>query len=1121
MMKITLVLLIFFLFKSVVVLSQDFPPSELTSIQWILIQYGINIPQDTTSICNSPGGQVTCTAGTPRHVKTINLAPSSTVSLGLPPTITQFDFPEITDLTIKPYGYYGDSSKNILNFIKNGLPKLKTLTIRSDSSVATIPTNIFDGLPRLIKVEFESLTPQTISPFFTGSQSLEIMSISSTTLHSFVLDQNTSQYPKLSVLTFNQLRPTVELTWNLSNQSFPQLKEFTLTTIGLLSQKVNLYIGNIPQLKKIVVSSSLRPISVFVNATENISSLTLSGEETTISPSLNGFKNLTYLYYSLYPNTTLQLDEYPDSLNYLGLSQSQLTQFPNLPIKNLLEINIPNSALQGEIPWNQFQGANNFYLVVNGNPGLVTQVPLSFCNNRLNILGCTGITVLPECFLCYTKNTNLISTDIVPAAGFNCNITFNSKFIYTQLGQAFINGTNIGVGNVYSGPANRFHLGVVVPNKYLKLTDSLPQSGPPTDITLKIDTNYPEYDTVFTLLEVGILMTGVSIRQKPTGIIQFSGYVDSANNYLGHTVKLNDTIDCTLTAPILSKTILTCNTTYPFKKGDTVKYFISNSYVNVTKFVPIEELYPHSLAMMYLDQPVKVGSNYLFSGSFGTTSFNQVKVYINGNSSLCTVTNYLSTQIACAQTDIYSGGRTNFTITVDGFPATIIQEIVSQQMDCTDTNKCGTHGSCNENGNCVCDIGYYSENCTVGIEYDLNNRSLINIHGDFGPYGQLEVSITLNNTLNCSVTSKSQTEINCTLATEPSDGLASVQLTVDKSTNANRNNYIYFRPPQSPDSQSCPNNCFGHGRCMNGKCQCDIGYNPIDNCLTKESNHTNTPNTTSPTTSFNVDGIDFQFEMVAIHELDSDDNIIKEVLTNQWNSTIINDTQTQTTTVNYQLNNRMTTSQVIATISFSSQARDIQFGNQQLSITANSIKLSVNISDWTYDSFLSTLRVVFKTTINNDQSIEYDCQDVNIDTLTYDQLSNNIQYLRVVKDNIQFTGRFVDYVLSDGRPTFSKTSLINRTTNTGDDSQSIILIGISTPQCTQCILDPDFAPLLIDKSKSDECSDNNNNWRIIVGAVVGVVGAVAIITASVLLVKKKIKTKNYNRDMKAKLERFN
>ncbi|EGG15890.1 hypothetical protein DFA_09559 [Cavenderia fasciculata] len=71
------------------------------------------------------------------------------------------------------------------------------------------------------------------------------------------------------------------------------------------------------------------------------------------------------------------------------------------------------------------------------------------------------------------------------------------------------------------------------------------------------------------------------------------------------------------------------------------------------------------------------------------------------------------------------------------------------------------------------------------------------------------------------------------------------------------------------------------------------------------------------------------------------------------------------------------------------------------------------------------------------------------------------------------------------------------------------------PQCQSCSLDPDFAPLLIDKSNDSGCS-KSNTWRIIVGVVVGVFGAVAIVVASII---QRV-TKRFNKNMQQKLARM-
>ncbi|EGG13516.1 hypothetical protein DFA_11277 [Cavenderia fasciculata] len=230
------------------------------------------------------------------------------------------------------------------------------------------------------------------------------------------------------------------------------------------------------------------------------------------------------------------------------------------------------------------------------------------------------------------------------------------------------------------------------------------------------------------------------------------------------------------------------------------------------------------------------------------------------------------------------------------------------------------------------------------------------------------------------------------------------------------------------------------------------------------------------------------------------------------NTTITPNTTDPTwTIINYQLNTTSSSSspsfnnntyqpaKVHSTISFSTLARTVEFGGKQLLINANSIKLEVNISKWEYSSNLSTLRVVFKTLINNNQSIQYDCIDKDISTFSYDSLSS-LQYLTVVKDGIQFNGRFIDVALSDGRPTYSPTQLISSTPI--NDEQSIVKIGIVFPQCQECILDPDFSALIVDTTNNCESEDSDSKWKMITGIVVGVVGAVVLSIFTIYGIKR-------------------
>ncbi|EGG14883.1 hypothetical protein DFA_10756 [Cavenderia fasciculata] len=204
---------------------------------------------------------------------------------------------------------------------------------------------------------------------------------------------------------------------------------------------------------------------------------------------------------------------------------------------------------------------------------------------------------------------------------------------------------------------------------------------------------------------------------------------------------------------------------------------------------------------------------------------------------------------------------------------------------------------------------------------------------------------------------------------------------------------IYFKSNSNSSGQKdkCiqdTKNCYGNGQCVdnNGVCG-DQGYDPADNCRTKFAPIKPNINNTSPTASFDMDGIDFELEMVSIQELDLEQAVLKEIATLEWTSTIIEKTTTLTN-VYYQLD---TTTSLInspplvtANISFSTIARSIAFGLQQLTINPNSIKLAVNISSWTFESNLSYLRVVFKTKINNKQSYTFDCEEHSIDALSFD-----------------------------------------------------------------------------------------------------------------------------------------
>ncbi|EGG15918.1 hypothetical protein DFA_09589 [Cavenderia fasciculata] len=290
-----------------------------------------------------------------------------------------------------------------------------------------------------------------------------------------------------------------------------------------------------------------------------------------------------------------------------------------------------------------------------------------------------------------------------------------------------------------------------------------------------------------------------------------------------------------------------------------------------------------------------------------------------------------------------------------------------------------------------------------------------------------------------------------------------------------------FVPPPAPytynitntTSPFCTNvakNCYGNGECSEKfqVCWCNSDIKETTAII----------NETKPVASFDIDGAEFKFEIMSIQELDWDESIIKELPTDQWQSTV-NETLHHLTTVDYifdTFNNTVVgpKTEISATISFAPYFRSIAVGNKfpmDVDINQYAVKMSVNVSGWEFKSTETYLRVVFQTEINNNQSFSYDCKEnTYVDTFSFDSMNTTLQYMRVIKGVLSITPN--------------------------SDTTSIATIGIVIGHCDQCVLDPDFTPLQI----TYDCK--TVNWRLIVGLVVGGVAAIAIITLSIILIKR-------------------
>eukprot|EP01133_Synstelium_polycarpum_P015069 gene15069-17836_t len=258
------------------------------------------------------------------------------------------------------------------------------------------------------------------------------------------------------------------------------------------------------------------------------------------------------------------------------------------------------------------------------------------------------------------------------------------------------------------------------------------------------------------------------------------------------------------------------------------------------------------------------------------------------------------------------------------------------------------------------------------------------------------------------------------------------------------------------------------------------GYSYQANNILMISTHggTITPNYTSPTAGFSANGIAFEFELYSVQEVDVEDNLVKEIITDKWINTIVtsNTTSVQNlTSLKYTFNDTSANpfrGEISALIEYTPFSRTVEFAGLTLQLTPNALKVSVAVTSWRYLSNLNSLRIVFKTKLGDYYT---NCDGSSSIPIVTNSLDDSIKYLRVIRGGIAFYGRFIDRGVSDGRPTYTS----NRLLNVLDDKTAFI--GIQMPQCQTCLLDPDFSLLVDngnDKSKCDSKSEVKT-WMII------------------------------------------
>ncbi|EGG15950.1 hypothetical protein DFA_09621 [Cavenderia fasciculata] len=1143
-------------------ISQSLNQAESDSVTFILQQYGIAIIPSL--ICQTPQ-YFTClynTSDEQYHLTQIIFAGLGAYVNWGTPTLQSLDLPELN--TFKLVQSVGrqvtNPSINILEYLKP-LKSLQNIYIENDPTITYVPPD-FTDFPRLSLFSLNS-------PGLTSLPSTLLNNSAVSILHIYSPVQSMIIGPTLYLPQLSSLRITVNCTGpshsiNITSKSFPMLMSLDLYTAE--NANITIHHNLNRQFSIICLGMSLwnpGQCNLRIGNPSVITTLALAGPNSTFWPAPITSTTYPILFHLVLENMGLTnfpiVGSYPPLLSILNLRYNRLLSIPFIP-QSLRQLDLDGNDLTTLDLAMIGSHTGLEVLRVSNNTLFVGPITDAYCAHELNVLY-TLVDSLPDCFWCYINASFVgpyVQTSLTFPSKFYCNVTIdNADNIITNNGKYMLTGQNLGFGNE-EGNVN-YTLSKVVANSKLEVAFKV-LSMIPTNFTLNLVPYDTEPQKQITVVEGGVEIVSLSLQTFINGTsnaVTFIFLKVTFNGYFLHYGQV-DSRNCSffIYFPPDQQMCVMNDLTI----GSHSITFFNDHYSTSRKF----DVSPYPVLNSIRPLPTTIGSMITLSGNFGPSQTNITVKFKSDNSvvSICTIASFTPSTIVC---QVASPLIDQIEVAVsDGINTGSL--LVTNQYICQQsTDYCHGNGLCNTVGQCDCNSNGYYNNCSKPYpiissgSYNATNNKMVTINGDFGPnIDSIEIiSIKINNTLDCTVYIKSQTLITCDLEKTPNYGLSSVQVQLD-SLNTSAKNVLYLRQPDNggnngltttatttsggstPDTpqQLCEkqtSNCYGHGVCdVNGKCQCEDNYNPDDECFTKFINTTITPNTTSPTVSFDIDGIDFQFEVVSVQELDCDSNIIKELFISNYTWIVNASTNNITTIVDYQLNTTLPSSSsstdinsilfqsvsVLSTISFSSKPRDIQFGDQKLHINPNSIKLAINITNWQYSSNLATLRVVFRTIIINNQTVEYDCNEKEVDALSYDSLSS-LQYLRVIKDDIQFNGRFIDVALSNGRPTYSQTQLISLTQPSSNEDESIALIGINLPQCQSCVLDPDFSPLLIDKSNDSGCDSKSNNWRIIVGVVVGGFGAIAITAAAIIAIKKTQAKIRINQKMQMKLQEMN
>ncbi|GAM17575.1 hypothetical protein SAMD00019534_007500 [Acytostelium subglobosum LB1] len=316
----------------------------------------------------------------------------------------------------------------------------------------------------------------------------------------------------------------------------------------------------------------------------------------------------------------------------------------------------------------------------------------------------------------------------------------------------------------------------------------------------------------------------------------------------------------------------------------------------------------------------------------------------------------------------------------------------------------------------------------------------------------------------------------------------------------------------------CPNDCSSQGTCLKAEvtayCQCYQGFGGRD-CSIKLSNSRSSkapvvnPNGTATLPS---DTMTFNIGVKYIREV-SQDKIIRSL-----------DMSTITWTRSSDLNKYIfigefpnDTCKLNVTIMVFLKEDTVKFAGELIPVSANSVKFYVNITNWSFQSNLNILQLIYQTSGDRVQATPdgcpYEPSPLPIGSVTFlDVPSEN--------EGVVISAKYSTRLISDSRPGVINTVMLDGTSDTlkppaiNESHDILFYTAMLVPHfSTQVDLDPNFGLLLKDggfplarpdcKAKSGG-GGSNDKWKVPVITVLVIVGFIAIVAVTAIYVKKRL-----------------